>query len=77
MTRRTRLSLLYAGTGSSRWFHVAVSTPDADLLVQCVRQWKNASAEHAKAASERPVLRLPQFPPPGEFIPAPRKPHGK
>jgi hypothetical protein len=77
MTKRTRLSLLYAGTGSSRWFRTAASTPDGDLLEQCVWQWKNSSAARAQADSQRPALRLPQFPPAGDFPPTTRKPCGK
>ena len=77
MTRRTRLTLLYAGTGSSRWVRTAASSPDGDLLAQCVWQWKNA---RATAAAERPALRVPQFPefpPADDFLSSTRKPRGK
>lgn len=77
MTKRTRLTLLYAGTGSSRWVRTAASTPDGDLLAQCVWQWKNASAAHRTTDAERPALRLPLLPPAVEFDPAARKPRGK
>ena len=77
MTRRTRLNLLYAGTGSSRWFRAAVSTPDSDLLAQCAWQWKNSSAARAQADSQRPALRLPLYPPVGDFLPPTRKLYGK
>ena len=73
MIKRTRLSLLYAATGSSRWFRTAVSNPDADLLAQCAWQWKNSSAARVHADSQRPALRLPQFAPPGDFLPPTRK----
>ena len=76
MTRRTRPSLLYAGTTSSRWFRAAVSNPDGDLLEQCAWQWKSASAARATAPEGR-ALRLPLFPPAGQFDGAPRKPGGR
>ena len=72
MTRRPRPSLLYAGPTSNRWLRAAVSTPDADLLQHCVWQWK--SAPTARAA-ERPALRIPGYPFPGELPPPAHKPN--
>lgn len=75
MTRRTRLSLVYAASDSSRWSRTAASTPDSHLLERCAWRWKNASAAQAHADAQRPALRLPQ---PGDFLPlTARKPYGK
>lgn len=76
MTRRTRPSLLYAGTTSSRWFRAAVSTPDGDLLAQCVWQWKSSSTARTTAPL-RPALCLPLFPSPGDFDLTSRKPRDR
>jgi hypothetical protein len=72
MTRRTRPSLLYAGPSSNRWLRAAVATPDGGLRQHCVWQWKSALAARD---AERPALRLPLHPLPGDLRPLAHKPN--
>ena len=56
MTRRTTLSLLYAGPTWTRWMQTAIDTAGPDMSSVCRWQWQRVSIVPVRARTLRKRL---------------------